>query len=76
MKMVLSVVRSKMAMDSGSKKRNRCLMRGLSLDSPRTGLGLLKIVLIWLLDQNCPCEFVSIEWIAMCMENDMLMHAN
>ena len=31
-----------MAMDSGSKKWNRCLMRGLSMDSPRTILGLLK----------------------------------
>ena len=32
--MVLGVVRLKMAMDSGSKKWNRCLMRGLSMDSP------------------------------------------
>ena len=58
MKMVLSVVRPKMAKDSDSKKWSICLMKGPSLDSPRTGLGLLKIVLIWLLDKNCPCEFV------------------
>ena len=57
MKMVLGVVRPEMAMDSSSKKWNRCLMRGPSLDSPHTGLGLLKIVLICLLDRNCPCEF-------------------
>ena len=41
--MVLGVVRPEMAMDSGSKKWNRCLMRGLSMESPRTVLGLLKI---------------------------------
>ena len=58
MKMVLGVVRPEMAMDSGSKKWNRCLMRGSSLDNPHTGLGLLKTVLICLLDRNCPCEFV------------------
>ena len=42
MKIVLGVMRSEMALDSGSKKWNRCLMRGLSMDSPRTVLGLLK----------------------------------
>ena len=57
MKMALGVVRLEMAMDFGSKKWNRCLMRGPSLDSPQTDLGLLKIVLIRLLDRNCPCEF-------------------
>ena len=46
MKMVLDVVRPKMAMDFGSKKWNRCLMRGPSLDSPLTDLGLLKTVRI------------------------------
>ena len=57
MKMVLGVVKPEMAMDSNSKKWNRSLMRGPSLDNPQTGLGLLKIVLICLLDRNCPCEF-------------------
>ena len=56
--MVLGVVRPEMAMDSGFKKWNRCLMRGSSLDSPQTGLGRLKTALIFLLDRNCPCEFV------------------
>ena len=57
MKMVLGVVRPEMAMESGSKKWNRCLMRGSSLDSPHTGLGLLKTVLICLLDRNYLFEF-------------------
>ena len=39
---VLGVVRPEMAIDFGPKKRNRCLMRGLSMDSPRTVWGLLK----------------------------------
>ena len=43
MKLVLGVVRPEIAMDSSSKKWNRCLMRGSSLDSPWTSLGLLKI---------------------------------
>ena len=33
------------------------LDEGPSLDSPRTGLGLLKTVLICLLDRNCLYEF-------------------
>ena len=56
--MVLGIVRPEIAMDSGSKKWNRCLMRGSSLDSPQTGLGLLKTVPICLLDRNGLCEFV------------------
>ena len=46
MKMVLGVVRSGRAMDFGSKKWNRCLTRGLPMDNPQIGLGLLKIVRI------------------------------
>ena len=42
MKMVLGVVRPEMAMDFGPKKWNRCLMRGLSMGSPRPVMGLLK----------------------------------
>ena len=30
---------------------------GLSMDSPRTDVGLLKTVPICLLGQKCPCEF-------------------
>ena len=36
MKIVLSVVRPEMAMDFGSKKWNRCLMRVLSMYCSRT----------------------------------------
>ena len=63
MTMVLSVVSPGRAKDFGSKKWNRCMMRGgvgglrLSMDSPWTDVGLLKIVPICLLDGKCPCEF-------------------
>ena len=30
---------------------------GLSMDSPRTDVGMLKTVPICLLDRKCPCEF-------------------
>ena len=38
----LGVVGLEMAMDFGSTKWNRCLVRGLSTDSPLLSLGLLK----------------------------------
>ena len=50
--MVLGVVRPEMAMDFGSKKWNRCMMRGISLESPWTNMGLLKTVPICLLDKK------------------------
>ena len=52
MKMVLGVGRPKMAMGSGSKRWNRSLIRGPSLDSPQT----VKNSPDCLLDRNCPCE--------------------
>ena len=55
MTMVLGVVRPGRDTDFSSKKWNRC--RGLSMDSPRTDVGLLKTVSICLLDRKCPCEF-------------------
>ena len=42
MKMVLSVMRAEMAMDFGSKEVEPMLDEGLSMDSPRTVMGLLK----------------------------------
>ena len=39
---VLGVVRSEWPLISVPKKWNRCLMRGLSMNSPRTIWGLLK----------------------------------
>ena len=41
--MVLGVVRPEWPWISVPNKWNRCLMRGLSMDIPRTILGLLKI---------------------------------
>ena len=38
----LGVVRPEMAMDFGSTKCNRCLVRGLSKDSPLLVLGTVK----------------------------------
>ena len=38
----LGVVGPEMAMDFGSTKWNRCLVRGLSTDSPLFGLGTVK----------------------------------
>ena len=38
----LGVVRPKMAMDFGSTKWNRCLVRGLPTDSPLHGCGTVK----------------------------------
>ena len=40
--MVLGVVRPKTATDFGSKEVELRLMRGLSMDSPRTILGIVK----------------------------------
>ena len=55
---VLGVVRPEMAMDFGSKEVESRLMKGLSMDSPRTVfLGLLKIISICVLDRKRPCEF-------------------
>ena len=42
MKMVLNVVRSEMAIHSGSKEVEPLFDEGLSMDSPRIVLGLLK----------------------------------
>ena len=42
----LGVVGLEIAMDFGSTKWNRCLVRGLPTDSPLLDLGLLKIVRI------------------------------
>ena len=42
MKMVLGVVRPEMAMDFGSKKWNRCLMRGVVLGQPTDWFGTVK----------------------------------
>ena len=42
----LGVVEPEMAMDFGSTKWNRCLVRGPPTDSPLLGLGLLKTVRI------------------------------
>ena len=58
MKMVLGVVRPKMTMNSDSKKWNRCLMRGPSLDNPQTDLGLLKTVCI-----ACWTEIVHVNFL-------------
>ena len=38
----LGVVGSEMAMDFGSTKWNRCLVRGLSMDNPLHGCGTIK----------------------------------
>ena len=46
MKLVLGVVGVEMAMDFGSKRWNRCLMRGPSSNNPRTDLGLLRTIWI------------------------------
>ena len=46
---VLGVVGPEMAMDFGSTKWNRCLVRGLPTDSPLLSLGLLKIVPVCLI---------------------------
>ena len=42
MKMVLGVVRPEITMDSGSKKWNRCLMRGAVLGQPTDWFGTVK----------------------------------
>ena len=68
--MVLDVMRSEMAMDFGSTKWNRCLMRGLPMDSPRTSLGLLKTVRI-ALDQNGPCQIACMQLFDMRSMNDV-----
>ena len=55
---VLGVLRPEMTTDFGSKEVEPRLIRGLSMDSPRTIFwGLLKTVPICVLDQKCPCEF-------------------
>ena len=46
---VLGVFGPEMAMDFGSTKWNRCLVRGLPTDSPLLGLGLLKTVPVCLI---------------------------
>ena len=56
MKMVLGVVRPKMAMDFGSKEVKPRLMRGLSM---HYFWGLLKTVREVILDRNCPCVLLA-----------------
>ena len=62
----LGVVGSEMAMDFGSTKWNRCLVRGLSTNRPLLLWGLLKTVPVSLLDR---------EW-SMCVVSTILLRIN
>ena len=74
----LGVVGPKMVMDFGSTKWNRCLVRGLSTDSPLLVWGLLKTVTVCLLDREWSMCVVSKILLKMnglnCVENELLMH--
>ena len=71
MKMVLGVVKSKMAMDFGSKKWNRCLMRGPSSDSPRTDLGMLKTIRIACWTEIIHVNFLELDSMILLKMNDL-----
>ena len=60
-----------MAMDFGSTKSNRCLVRGLSTDSPLLVLGIVKNSSVCLLDQNGPCEIACVLLLDMRSMNDV-----
>ena len=71
---VLGVVGPKMAMDFGSKEVEPRLMRGMSMDSPRTIFGTVKISPdLCVGPKNVHVNFLKINGLN-CVENNMLMH--
>ena len=59
MKMVLGVVRSKMAMDFGSKEVEPMLDEGVVHGQPTYYFVTVKNSSDCLLDQNCPCDWIA-----------------
>ena len=69
--MVLSVVRPEMAMDFSFKEVESMLDEGgLSMDSPRTVMRLLKVRIdVW--TENFPCEIACMLFLDMRSMNDV-----